>query len=239
MGLETLDIVFCLIAGHLLGDFLLQTDLMARKKRAVGVFAIHVLTVTAVTYLLCGVWLSWQIAVGVFATHLVIDGIKTLSGKNGPTVFLLDQVLHLAALAAMGGYWIPGSAVPFWQTIFPLYTKGILLTAGAILCIRVGTFWVGKTVIPFQEAIGKDSEGLPNAGRLIGQLERALIFLFVLAGEMQGVGFLVAAKSILRIGEVKAPEQRKEAEYIIIGTLMSFGWGLLIAYATKSLFDLL
>jgi hypothetical protein len=56
---------------------------------------------------------------------------------------------------------------------------------------------------------------------------------------MQGVGFLVAAKSILRIGEVKAPEQRKEAEYIIIGTLMSFGWGLLIAYGTKSLFDLL
>ena len=37
----TLDIVIGLIAGHLVGDFLLQTDLMARNKRAFGVLLIH------------------------------------------------------------------------------------------------------------------------------------------------------------------------------------------------------
>ncbi len=239
MGLENLDIVFGLFAGHLLGDFLLQTDLMVQNKRAASVLAIHVSIVTAVSYLLCGVWNSWQIVVGVFVTHMVIDGIKAASGKDGPKVFLLDQGVHLAALAALGVYWIPANAAPYWRTLFPFYTEAVLLLSGAILCIWVGGFWVGKTVAPFQEAIGDASASLPNAGRLIGQLERALIYLLVLAGEPQGVGFLVAAKSILRFGEVKEPEQRKEAEYIIIGTLMSFGWALLIAFATKSLLEIL
>lgn len=239
MGPDTLDIVFCLVAGHLLGDFLLQTDLIAQNKKDAGVLVIHVCIVTAVSYLLSGAWLSWQVVAGVFVTHMVIDGIKTASGKDGPKAFLLDQGVHLAALTAIGAYWIPGDAVPYWQTIFPFYTEGVLLVAGAILCIRVGGFLVGKTVAPFQEAIGNASASLPNAGRLIGQLERALIYLLVLAGEPQGVGFLVAAKSILRFGEVREPGQRKEAEYIIIGTLMSFGWALLIAFATKALLALL
>jgi hypothetical protein len=47
------------------------------------------------------------------------------------------------------------------------------------------------------------------------------------------VGFLIAAKSILRFGEIKDIKQRLEAEYIIIGTFMSFGYGLLIAFLTK------
>ncbi len=239
MGLETLDIVFGLIAGHLLGDFLLQPDLMAQNKRDAGVLVIHASIVTAVSYLVCGAWLSWQIVAGVFVTHMVIDGLKAASGIDGPKVFLADQGMHIAALTALGVYWIPVDVVPYWQTIFPFFTKAMLLLSGGILCIRVGGFWIGKTVAPFQEAIGNASASLPNAGRLIGQLERALIYLLVLAGEPQGVGFLVAAKSILRFGEVKEPEQRKEAEYIIIGTLMSFGWALLMAFSTKTLLALL
>jgi hypothetical protein len=230
-----LDIVFGLITAHLLGDFFFQSDLMVRNKRDAGVLMIHASLVTAVSYLICGIWISWQILVGVLITHMVIDGIKTLSGKDGPKAFLLDQGAHLAALTAIGVYWIPGETVPYWQSIFPFYTKGLLLVTGAILCVRVGGFWVGKTVAPFQKALDNTSEGLPNAGRLIGQLERALIYLLVLAGEPQGVGFLVTAKSILRFGEIKEPGQQKEAEYIIIGTLMSFSWALFIAFATKAL----
>jgi hypothetical protein len=44
------------------------------------------------------------------------------------------------------------------------------------------------------------------------------------------VGFLIAAKSILRFGSVK--DDRALSEYVIIGTLASFGWALIAAYAT-------
>jgi hypothetical protein len=231
----TFDIAVALVAGHLLGDFFLQPELMVRNKSKAGVLVLHAFVVTAVTYLICGAWSSWQVVIGVFVSHLVIDGIKILLDRGGPKIFLLDQTTHVAVLLFIGLYLIPGEIIPYWQTLFPLYNKMLLLLSGAILCIRVGGFLVGKSVAPFQQALGDSSAGLPNAGRLIGQLERALIYLMVPAGQPQGVGFLVTAKSILRFGEVKEAGQQKEAEYIIIGTLMSFGWALLIAFVTKSL----
>jgi hypothetical protein len=56
--------------------------------------------------------------------------------------------------------------------------------------------------------------------------------VLIFINQPAGIGFLVTAKSILRFGEIKGPTQRKLTEYIIIGTFMSFGWGILIATLT-------
>ena len=53
------------------------------------------------------------------------------------------------------------------------------------------------------------------------EFPRTLVALVVF-----GVGFLVAAKSVFRFGELTNQQNRLEAEYITIGTLMSFSWGL-------------
>ncbi|MFO7738926.1 MAG: hypothetical protein R6V46_10655, partial [Desulfatiglandaceae bacterium] len=45
---------------------------------------------------------------------------------------------------------------------------------------------------------------------------------FFLLQRFEAIGFLIAAKSIFRFGEVSKPERRKEAEYILIGTMLSF-----------------
>lgn len=81
----------------------------------------------------------------------------------------------------------------------------------------------------------KRSRGFDDGGALIGRLERALIYLFVLSGETSAVGFLIAAKSVFRFGELSQQEQRLEAEYITIGTLWSFAIGLAIAMAFRRL----
>ena len=70
---------------------------------------------------------------------------------------------------------------------------------------------------------------LPNGGRLIGQLERALIFLLVFIGQAGAIGFLVAAKSILRFEEAR---KQKHAEYVLIGTLLSFSLAIALSVAT-------
>jgi hypothetical protein len=80
-----------------------------------------------------------------------------------------------------------------------------------------------------KEALG---EGLRNGGAMIGRLERALIFLFLMIGEPAGIGFLIAAKSILRFEEAK---KQPLAEYVLIGTLWSFGLAIALAWATKKL----
>jgi hypothetical protein len=74
--------------------------------------------------------------------------------------------------------------------------------------------------------------GLSGGGRWIGLAERALLFLFVIFGMEIAIGFLIAAKSILRFGEIRNRVQRMEAEYVIIGTLISFAWGILGGWLT-------
>jgi hypothetical protein len=110
----------------------------------------------------------------------------------------------------------------------------MVLITGLILSTRAGGFAVGLLMEPFAAHLGKGDAGksLPGAGRMIGYLERGLIFALVLFGQAQGVGLLIAAKSILRFGAVK--DDRRLSEYVIIGTLASFGWALIVAFATAA-----
>ena len=115
-----------------------------------------------------------------------------------------------------------------------LIPAALILLTGLFLSLFFGGWLIRRMTARFTEEIGQDSEGLKHGGKYIGYLERALILLFILMGEPSGVGFLIAAKSVLRFGEVKDASQRKMSEYIIIGTFMSFGWGLLIAVITRA-----
>lgn len=67
---------------------------------------------------------------------------------------------------------------------------------------------------------------LKNGGKLIGLLERSLIFILIITANPGGIGFLVTAKSILRYEETKNP---KRTEYILIGTLLSFACAIAVA----------
>lgn len=79
--------------------------------------------------------------------------------------------------------------------------------------------------------------GFPDGGKVIGCLERLLIYLFVLSDALGAVGFLIAAKSIFRFGELADQQNRLEAEYITIGTLTSFVVGLALATGVRWVTD--
>ncbi|MGL5562611.1 MAG: DUF3307 domain-containing protein, partial [Tannerellaceae bacterium] len=66
------------------------------------------------------------------------------------------------------------------------------------------------------------SETLKNAGKWIGYLERFLIVVFISIGRFEAIGFLLAAKSIFRFGELNKAKDIKITEYVLIGTLASF-----------------
>ena len=42
---------------------------------------------------------------------------------------------------------------------------------------------------------------------------------FVLVGHYEAIGFLIAAKSILRFGEIRDSRDRQEVEYILKGSV--------------------
>lgn len=84
-----------------------------------------------------------------------------------------------------------------------------------------------------------NDEGLPDAGRLIGILERVLVLIFVLMNQYQAIGFLIAAKSILRFGERDGDHRRKQTEYVLVGTLLSFTLAIIIGLGVRFAIELM
>lgn len=123
------------------------------------------------------------------------------------------------------------------------------MVAAALVCIvgaLVTTYLGGSIVSCYIDRFAKElkaasqARGFKDGGKLIGQLERFLIYLLVVSGNTEGVGFLIAAKSVFRFGEltdIKNDDGRKEAEYITIGTLMSFACGLTSSLVFKLIID--
>ena len=62
----------------------------------------------------------------------------------------------------------------------------------------------------------------------IGYLERLIIVTLVIYGDFSAIGFLVAAKSLLRFGELSGRKDKTQTEYVLIGTLLSFALGMVI-----------
>jgi hypothetical protein len=70
-------------------------------------------------------------------------------------------------------------------------------------------------------------QSLQDAGKYIGVLERLFVFTFIVTGNWEAVGFLLAAKSVFRFGDLRKSKERKLTEYILIGTLLSFGTAMI------------
>ncbi len=80
-----------------------------------------------------------------------------------------------------------------------------------------------------------DEKSLEHAGRYIGILERLFVFAFIVLNHWEAVGFLLAAKSVFRFGDLRDAHDIKLTEYILIGTLISFGIAILIAVSYQYL----
>lgn len=217
-----------LLLAHVLADFVFQTNWMVRHKRQVVGLAAHGAVVLAATVATTG-GIGWGV-LWLTALHLAIDAVKART-RVGLGPFLLDQAAHLGTIVALA-VWQPGLWAHGLWTGHDVLPPLMLITAGALLATRAGGFAVGLLMEPFAAKLPNkvSAESLPGAGRVIGQLERGLIFALVLLGQPEGVGLLIAAKSILRFGAIK--DDRALSEYVIIGTLASFGWALIAAYAT-------
>lgn len=76
-----------------------------------------------------------------------------------------------------------------------------------------------------------------NRGRLIGNLERIVLTIVVAAGSYSALGFLIAAKGLVRFEEFE--KSREFTEYFLVGSLSSvlvaLGAGLVLRHALLAL----
>lgn len=250
-----ITLFIALTTAHLAGDFIFQTNKDVAAKNKPAVFIKHVFLISVLSYLLCGLWTEWRIALFIFLTHGFLDFIKIAVFKNNDdykkqlTIFSLDQSLHIVVIIIISAYFqfqlIEHNF--FWlDLLHNAYNNILVIISSVILLTKTGGIIIGFLISPFLKqmqvplAAAENSNrfrGFINGGRIIGYLERILIFIFVYSGSLAAVGFLIAAKSIFRFGELSRPDRRMEAEYIIIGTLYSFTFALLISFGTVYLLN--
>jgi GNAT superfamily N-acetyltransferase len=129
---------------------------------------------------------------------------------------------ELAAWAAALGEWTTLASFfsLFGSVRFQLVLFGLLLAANeSNLVIRAMFDWLDlKPRSGAAGSAGMVDVGEFNRGRIIGMLERVLLYSFVLQAQYGAIGFILAAKAFTRF---KALDDRPFAEYVLIGTLLS------------------
>jgi hypothetical protein len=226
MPLLTVELLIALVTAHLLADFVFQTTHMVLNKQRPLIMLMHGLHVFALTALLSGG--AMLLSLGIALSHVAIDTVKVHLAPDTLRTYLVDQGAHLAVLLG-AVLWLPAAySAPWWPPLNTDMIQIALVVSGLITATLAGGVAVGHLMARYKAQAAPD--GLEYAGRMIGLMERALIFLMVMIGEPSGIGFLIAAKSILRFDTVS--RDQKMSEYVIIGTLASFGWALAASFAT-------
>lgn len=228
-----------LVAAHLAGDYLFQSARVATQKHRAGLLVLHALIHGA---LLALVALSepagarpWLALAGLLAAHAAIDAWTSRLTPRDVRLLALDQSLHALTIAGAVALARPSETAAFAGAVrgtfahAPIYVLG----TGFIAAVWAGAVVVGRWVEPFAVHLGERRPGLARAGRMIGLLERAIIFVAMLLRVEALVGFVVAAKAILRFPEIREPGQRELAEYVLVGTLASVFWAVLMGVLTR------
>ena len=227
-----------LILAHLLGDFLLQPDswVKAKEQKKLAAWQLygHSLIHFALIMLLVFDITFWQWGILLAMIHLLIDMIKvyTITVETKRRYFYLDQFIHFVCIFTIWLFYQDHSLflinLPY-ERILLLFTGVYALTTPTSLAIKVFiSKWTPHTV-------NDETESLQEAGKYIGILERLFVFAFVISGHWEAIGFMLAAKSIFRFGDLKDSTDRKLTEYVLIGTMISFGNAIVIGVIIQRL----
>ena len=227
-----------LLLAHLLGDFIWQpnawvADKEAKKHKSIYLY-LHILLHGFLAAILV-----WEIqfipyAVVIAVSHGIIDLIKLnfQKDKTKRIWFVVDQIAHVLVLIAVVLVYQnkPINFLWFDNQFWILVTGFLLITKPTSIFIKtIISIWNPESQNNNQDA------SLAHAGNYIGILERLFVFSFILTGHFEAIGFLLAAKSIFRFGDLKEAKDRQLTEYVLIGTLISFGVAITIGLIVQAL----
>lgn len=230
-----------LIIAHIIADFYLQTNSFCRMKAKLGIKGtqlwIHSMFVGILSWIVVGDIRGWWLSLLLVLSHFFIDWLKPKAEHRllkwqkdcswvGLTIFLVDQFLHVLCILFLADLWFDANSNwTQWGWVLelisdhPLRVKTFLVFLLVVKPANILILLILKACNLNIEVNEKEKKNNFHAGRLIGLLERCLIVLFVVLSQYEAIGFLIAAKSILRFSE--ATSGSVKSEYVLTGTLLS------------------
>jgi hypothetical protein len=236
--MRTEQLIVLQIIAHFLTDYTFQPAAKAHDKNTLGFRSSylkwHILLAFFLSWIVSFEFLFVIASLVIALAHWVIDGIKVFVSRSRVAryAYFIDQALHLAVIFAV----VPAYVSLFGDHSFTPDALGIripAIVAGFLFCAKASNVLIKEILAFFEIKVrktGQEETDLPNAGKLIGVVERWLIIVFIWIGHFEAIGFLLAAKSIMRF---KTDESLK-TEYLLTGTLLSFsiaiGAGLILQW---------
>lgn len=227
--------------AHLLADFNFQPQKWCDAKDSKFISKEHIwhsLIVFVFSFLLSFQPSFWWGALIIAIFHLIIDMVKSIIYQKikvsfiKQNLFFLDQTSHFLIITVIVFmYW------KFDFIHFPFAISGQVLyfVFAIIACTKPMNLFIRKFIESNCILISdeKEDKSLLKAGRIIGSLERILSFVLITFNQFAAVGFLIAAKSILRFRDTETAK----TEYLLIGSLLSFGSAIILGIIYQVLFS--
>ncbi|MCK0190103.1 DUF3307 domain-containing protein [Arenibacter sp. F20364] len=218
-----------LLLAHLLGDFLFQPTKWVVHKEANKIASkylyLHILVHAIITMLLVWDLKLWGWVAVIAISHYFIDLSKIYANpyfKNKSIPFFIDQVLHIVVL-----YCCAFNSDLIGHTLGILKEMNWPLITAIVFVSYPSSIIMAKILEGMSDKIELDHKSLPNAGKYIGIIERLFVLVFIIVGRWEAIGLLITAKSVFRFNDLKESNSRKLTEYILIGTLLSFGLAII------------
>ena len=236
-----------LIIGHLVSDFFLQpmswvNDRNTHHFKAKKLY-LHVLVHGVVSAVILALWeYSYglqQLSTVLLSTavimlsHYLIDIAKSYSNK-GVVPFLLDQIAHIAVIIALCIYITDNQSLIAYVSALAINPKVLWVVCGYLIILNPSAVFI-RMMLERLTANFSSEGSLPLAGQSIGMIERVLMLSFILLDQFAGLGFLLAAKSVFRFGDLSASKDKKLTEYVMLGTLLSVSVTLFVGLGVNSL----
>lgn len=219
-----------LVVAHVFVDFPLQKSEWIKQRRDLHGKStslwIHSFLQGIVAWIAVFQLQAWWIGVVILITHYLIDVWKSYRPEK-LWYFFIDQGSHILVILILWGLYT-GHIIQLPEFFIQIAGNNHfwIIVLGYMIAIWP-TGIIIQLFVQYRFNTPGGDQGLQSAGTWIGYFERVLVVTLFLVSAYSALGLLIAAKSILRISTDK-DSGRKETEYILIGTLMSWSLAILV-----------
>lgn len=228
-------LVIRILSGHMLGDFLLQTDFIAKRKHNDSRYLISHIALVFTAMMFCTVgYHSWRLILALAIISLLHYCDRYNKSPGNLWWFLGDQAFHLISIAivpAMFGIWSIAGLLEVFRAVY--YDPRIwVYILGYLAGVWGGRILIGKIL----ESVRRPDCGEPPVSPLadkIGMVERLIVITLALFNQYTAIGIIFAIKGVARKSYVERNDFQGEVYFL--GTGLSFFLAILTALLIKRL----
>jgi len=223
-----------IIVGHLIGDFLLQTDNVAKRKLEERRYLFIHVALVFTAMMICTVgYHSWRLILALAIISL-LHYIDRLKKEKVVTLwwFFGDQALHLISIAivpALFGIWSFASLLEVLGNVY-YDPRTWVYGLGYLTGVWGGRIIIGQILGSIKRPDCKEPPVSPLADK-IGIVERLIVITLALFNQYTAIGIIFAIKGVARKTYVECNDF--QGEIYFLGTGLSFLWAIVTALLIK------